>query len=569
MANAELDRHLLVKRALLLTQMTIDAMRDRASDGDQIMASAIYCDVLIVGGGISGIVTALECLRAGKSVTLVDRETPERFGGLALWAFGGMALVGTPLQARYGIPDSPEIALRDWHRFGELDENAHWPRAWARHYVEHSRSEVYDWLRAEGVSLMPAVNWVERGRQGDGNTLPRYHVVWGTSQFMTRRLIRAMRGAGRDGKLQILHRHRVVSLDHSSGALAGALAVNEESGAEARIAAPIVVLAMGGINGSHEQVRANWPKDRPMPSQMLNGAHPYADGKLHHHAADALGARITHAGEMWNYAAGFPHPFPHFPGHGLSAIPCKSALWLNHRGERIGPEPLVTGFDTHDLCQRVAAQEKPYTWHLLNWRIASKEFAISGAEHNPRIRDRQFLMFMKETLFGNDRLVRQLERESPHFLVDSSLPGLAAKMNALTGTDDVKPEVLQATADTYDANFANGAKLNNDDQIRRILHARQWPSDRLRTRKPAPLQDPRAGPFIAIHMQLVTRKSLGGLQTDLQSRALDAQGRPISGLYCVGEAAGFGGGGASGKRSLEGTFLPGCIMTARAAARAM
>ena len=306
-----------------------------------------------------------------------------------------------------------------------------------------------------------------------------------------------------------------------------------------------------------------------MPSEMLNGAHPYADGKLHHHAADALDAQITHAGEMWNYAAGFPHPFPHFRGHGLSAIPCKSALWLNHRGERIGPEPLVTGFDTHNLCQRVAAEEKPYTWHLLNWRIATKEFAISGVEYNHRIRDKQFVIFVMEALFGNHRLIRQLQRESKHFLVDDTLEGLAAKMNALTGTDDVKPEALQATADAFDANFANGSRLQNDDQIRRILHARQWPSDRLRTCKPAPLQKRSAGPFIAIQMQLLTRKSLGGLQTDLQSRVLDRKGVPIGGLFCVGEAAGFGGGGASGKRSLEGTFLPGCIITSRAAVRAM
>ncbi len=533
------------------------------------MTTIIQSDVLVAGGGIAGVVAALECLRAGKSVTLVDRDTPERLGGLALWAFGGMALVGTPLQARFRIPDSPEIALRDWLRFGALDEDDHWPRAWARYYVEHSRSDVYDWLRREGVDFMPAVNWVERGLQGDGNSMPRYHIVWGTSRFMTRRLIEAMRAAGEGGKLQILHRHRVTHLDHSGGAVSGARAIAEETGAETRIEAPIVVLATGGINGSHEQARANWPKDRPMPATMLNGAHPYSDGKLHHLAADALGARITHAGEMWNYAAGFPHPFPHFPGHGLSAIPCKSALWLNHRGERIGPEPLVTGFDTHDLCRRVAEQEKPYTWHLLNRRIAAKEFAISGAEHNPRVRDRQFVLFMIETLLGNNRLVRQLQRESGHFLVDDTLAGLAAKMNALTGTNDVKADVLQATADAFDANFANGSKLHNDDQIRRILHARQWPSDRLRTCKPAPLQKPGAGPFIAVHMQLVTRKSLGGLQTDLHSRALDAQGRPIGGLYCVGEAAGFGGGGASGKRSLEGTFLPGCIMTARAAARAM
>ena len=353
------------------------------------------------------------------------------------------------------------------------------------------------------------------------------------------------------------------------GVLAGAVATDEASGQQVQLQAPVVVLAMGGINGGHAEARRNWPRDRPMPARMLNGAHPFADGELHHHAADQLGARITHAGEMWNYAAGYPHPFPHFPGHGLSTIPCKSALWLDHRGQRIGPQPLVTGFDTHWLCQQVAAQEQPWTWHLLNWRIAAREFAISGAEHNPRIRDRQFPAFLKETLLGNHRLVRQMRDQSPHFLVDDSLAGLAAKMNALTASHDVRPEVLQATADAFDANFAHGTRLENDDQIRRILHARQWGPDKLRTCKPAPLQMKGAGPFIAIQMQLITRKSLGGLQTDLHSRVLDAAGAPVPGLYCVGEAAGFGGGGASGKRSLEGTFLPGCILTARAAARAI
>ena len=530
--------------------------------------TATQTDIVVIGGGLAGIVTALEAMRAGRRVVLVDRDTPGRFGGLALWAFGGMALVGTPLQARKKIPDTPEVALRDWIRFGELDPDDAYPMQWARYYVEHSRSQVHDWLLREGIRFMPAVNWVERGRFGDGNSLPRYHIVWGTSRELTRRMVTALREAGTGGRLTVLHRHRVTELERSAGKISGVIAVDEQTDAPTRIDAPVVVLAMGGINGSHEQVRANWPKDRPIPATMLNGAHPFADGKLHHLAA-GFGAQITHAGEMWNYAAGFAHPFPHFPGHGLSTIPCKSALWLDHTGRRIGPEPLVTGFDTNWLCRRVAEQERPWTWHLLNWRIAIKEFAISGAEHNARIRDRQFPQFLIETLFGNRRLVRQMQAESADFLVDDTLAGLAQKMNALTESHDVDPAVLQATADAFDANFANGNKLENDDQIRRILHARQWGPDRLRTCKPAPLQMRGAGPYIAIRMQLITRKSLGGLRTDLQSRVLDSNDQPISGLYCVGEAAGFGGGGASGKRSLEGTFLPGCILTARAAARSI
>ena len=533
------------------------------------MATAnVQSDVLVIGGGLAGLVTAIECLRAGQSVTLVDRDTPERLGGLALWAFGGMALVDTPLQRRMKLKDSPELALTDWLRFGELGEDDVLPRQWASYYVQHSREQVYDWVIDHGLKFMPAVNWVERGMQGDGNTLPRYHVVWGTSRHLTLRMIEVMQQAATGQRLTLLSRHRITALDSQNGVVTGASGINEATGQEVRFSAQAVVLAMGGINGSHGETRANWPKHRPMPATMLNGAHPFADGKLHHLVA-GLGGNITHADEMWNYAAGFPHPQPHFEGHGLSAIPCKSALWLNHKGERIGPQPLVTGFDTHELCQRVAEQEKPYTWQLMNWRIAVKEFAISGAEHNQRIRDLQFPQFLKETLLGNHRLVKQMAAESKHFLVDDTLAGLAAKMNALVGTQDVKPEVLQATADTFDANFSRGDSVVNDDQIRRIEHARHWGPDKLRTCKPAPLQKPGAGPFIAIQMQLITRKSLGGLQTDLQSRVLNTAGQAMPGLYCVGEAAGFGGGGASGKRSLEGTFLPGCILTARAAARSI
>jgi len=534
--------------------------------------NTIQSDVLVVGGGLAGIVTAVECLRAGKRVTVVDRDTPQRLGGLALWAFGGMALVDTPVQRRMKIKDSPELAYRDWLRFGELGEADHLPRQWASHYVEHSRTEVYDWLTGHGLSFMPAVNWVERGMQGNGNTLPRYHVVWGTSQRLTTRMIGLMREAGAQGRLQLLHQHEVTALETRAGAVCGATALNHgngaTNGATVRFEAPVVVLAMGGINGSLEQARANWVPGRPVPGAMLNGAHPFADGKLHHLVA-GLGGQITHAGEMWNYAAGVPHPKPHFEGHGLSLIPCKSALWLDHSGRRIGPEPMVVGFDTHLLCQRVAAQAKPWCWHLLNWRIAIKEMALSGAEHNQRIRDHQLLMFLKETLLGNHRLVKQMVGESRHFLVDDTLVGLAAKMNALAGTQDVRPEVLQQTADAFDANFVMGDKLVNDEQIRRIEHARHWGPDKMRTCKPAPLQMRGAGPYIAIQTQLITRKSLGGLQTDLQSRVLDGAGNAISGLYCVGEAAGFGGGGASGKRSLEGTFLPGCILTGRAAARSI
>jgi predicted oxidoreductase len=301
---------------------------------------------------------------------------------------------------------------------------------------------------------------------------------------------------------------------------------------------------------------------------MLNGSHPFADGRVHDMVA-GLGGQVTHLDKMWNYAAGIPHPKPHFEGHGLSLIPCKSALWLNHSGRRIGPDPLVTGFDTHYLCKRVSEQQKPYTWQLLNWRIAAKEFAISGSEHNPSIRDKKLLRFLKEILLGNQDLVKQMAKESDHFLVADTLPALVTKMNQLNGDQSVDLQTVTEEVESFDRIVQRGQSLWNDDQLRRIMHARQWRSDKLRTCHPKPLLDPKAGPLIAMKLRLITRKSLGGIQTDLGSRVLDPNGIPINGLYAVGEAAGFGGGGASGKRSLEGTFLSGAILTARAAAQAI
>ena len=236
------------------------------------MQKAIQSDVLVIGGGLAGIVTAIECLQAGKSVTLVDRDTPERLGGLALWAFGGMALVDTPVQRRMKLKDSPEIALKDWLRFGELDEQDVLPRRWASYYVEHSRRQVYDWLTESGLSFMPAVNWVERGMQGNGNTLPRYHVVWGTGRRLTLRMIELMRQADSGNRLTILHNHEVLTLESTHGVVVGAHAINHVTGQNVQLAAQAVVLAMGGINGSLEQTRANWVQSRPMPATMLNQA---------------------------------------------------------------------------------------------------------------------------------------------------------------------------------------------------------------------------------------------------------------------------------------------------------
>ena len=522
---------------------------------------------LIIGGGTGGIVTALELLDGGQSVVLIDRDSPQRFGGLARWAFGGMAFVGTPEQRRLKIADSRQLMLEDWLRFGELDSSDAWPRAWAECYVEESNALVYQWLKSLGLKFMPAVNWVERGSSIKGNSVPRYHLLWGAGLELVENLIGRLLNHPRREELTLLHGHRVTSLEFSGGVVCGCRGVDEATGTGFVVQADRTVVATGGINGTVEQVRRHWPKSWPSaPAVILNGAHPYSDGKIHADFA-RHGGRLTHLDRMWNYAAGIPHPQPHFEGHGLSLVPCKSGLWLDPNGEPVGPAPMITGFDTREMCRQVAAH--PYTWQVLNLKVAAKELAISGSQHNPRIVNHQLFRFLLDLLLASDRLVRQMHGESTEFLTADTVDELAGKMNRLADGDRIDPGRLTEQLRGYDRALADPAERGSHAGIRRILELRQWRGDRLRTCKLQPILDPRAGPLLAIRLHFISRKSLGGIQTDLQGRALAADGKPISGLYAVGEAAGFGGGGACGKRSLEGTFLAGCILTARKAASAI
>jgi len=316
-----------------------------------------------------------------------------------------------------------------------------------------------------------------------------------------------------------------------------------------------------------EQVRRHWPAHWPgPPGIILNGAHPFSDGGVHARAAE-LGGALTNLENMWNYAAGIPHPQAHFEGHGLSLVPPKSVLWLDPDGCPVGPAPMVTGYDTREMCRQVAAH--PYTWMILNWKIAAKELAISGSEHNPRIVGHQLLRFLWDMARGSDRLVRRMVNESTEFLVSSTAEELAGAMNRLAGEKRIQRGALAWRIAAHDRMLADPVARGEDPAVRRIQRLREWRGDRLRTCALQPIGDPRAGPLLAIRLHFISRKSLGGLVTDLQGRVLRGDDSAVPGLYAVGEAAGFGGGGASGKRSIEGTFLSGCILTARMAAAAL
>ncbi len=525
--------------------------------------------VAIVGAGIAGIVCALELLTQGERVLLLDRDAPDKLGGLARESFGGMFAVDTPEQRRAGIRDSVGQALADWQAFAQFGAGDLWPRRWAQAYVAHCTPAMYWWLRGKGIKYFPVPNWVERGQFTPGNSFPRFHIVWGTGHGLATTLIAHLQPFVRSGLLALRFHHRVEGLATQNGAVVGCHGVTEDAGAAFEVRADAVVLAAGGINGSMERVRQHWHADwGRAPEVLLNGSHRYADGRMHD-AAAAVGAQLTHLDKMWNYAAGVHHYQSSKPHAGLSLVPPKTALWLNWRGERIGPQPLVSGYDTRELVTQICRQERAYSWQLLNHRIALKELAVSGAEHNPSLRDRNAPAFVRDLLRGNRWLVDTLLARCPDFVVAQSLPELVEKMNALQGDQAVQLATVEQVVRDYDAQILRPDKFQNDEQLRRIQHLRQYRGDRLRLCKRQPIVDAQALPLIAIREFIISRKSLGGIQTDLESRALGADGAPIAGLYAIGEAAGFGGGGVHGLRALEGTFLGGCVLSARAAAASL
>ncbi len=524
-------------------------------------------EILIIGGGIAGIAGALELLNLGKKVWIVDRDREENFGGLAKESFGGMFFVDTPQQRKAGMKDNPELALEDWWATARFEPYDHLPKAWARQYVYNCTEHIYHWLRGQKIGFFPVVHWVERGLFRPGNSYPRFHMVWGTGYELVRVLGNQLKNHPKAKEnLKLSFGYKVEELIRDGDRITGAAGIIERSGATFEIRSEVTVVATGGIGGNIDKVRDNWykPWGSP-PEKILNGAHEFGTGVMHDEVERKNG-NVTHLDWMWPYAAGVHHPRPTRPNHGLSLVPPKSALWLNYKGERIGPMPLITAYDTQFLVEQICRQEKKYSWQVLNLKIAHKEFAISGSEFNGAIRNKNYLQFIKTVLFGNKTLVRDMIDNCEDFVTANSIDELVTKMNALTGTKDVDPRLLQASVESYDNQIDRGSKFFNDEQLRRIAHARNYRGDRVRTCKFQKIIDRKALPLIAIREFIISRKTLGGIQTDLSSRVVDKTGEPIGGLYAIGEAAGFGGGGVHGKGALEGTFLGGCILTARIAA---
>lgn len=535
------------------------------------MTATYRADVVIAGGGLAGLVTAHELLDRGLRVLVLDRDAGDRLGGLAKLSFGGVMFVDTPQQRKLGIRDTPALAWADWQSFADFGDDDQWPRRWARTYVERSTELVFDWLTGRGVSFLPLVNWAERGLFRPGNSVPRWHIAWGTGFAIIEAVTAALDSHPDRDRLEIRCGHRVEHLLVEAGRVVGCAGGMEEEDGDFEARAEHVVLASGGIcGGDLGKVKANWyaPWGDPPPT-LLNGSHRFADGLLHDEAA-AHGAALTHLDKQWHYAAGVRRRHGDSPLDGISLVPPRSALWLDARGRRFGPVPLMGYSDTRFLVERICRTKEKYSWQVLNWKIAVKELAVSGCDYMTAFRYKRKLQLLKELVFGNAALVRRLIDDSEDFVLADSLPGLMDRMDALSlAGATIDREGMAADIKAYDDQIERGPRYFNDDQLRRIANFRQYKGDRLRTCAFCRIDDPKARPLLAIREHILSRKSLGGLQTDLSSRVLDRSGAPIPGLYAVGETAGFGGGGIHGKGSLEGTFLGSCVLNGRLAGRAI
>ena len=535
------------------------------------MAGTSQVDVVIAGGGLAGLVTAFELLDHGKRVLILDRDEPSALGGLAKRSFGGVMLVDTPHQRKLGLRDSPELAWSDWLSFADFGSEDEWPRRWARAYVERSRDLIFDWLTARGVEFLPVVNWAERGLFQPGNSVPRWHIAWGTGWGIVEAVVAGLEAHPNRDRLEIRFGDRVERLIEAAGAIVGCAGVREDDGEPFEVRAEHVVLASGGIcGGDLSRVRAHWYRPwGEAPEHLLNGSHRFADGMLHD-AAAAQGAALTHLDLQWHYAAGVRQKDGDVQDAGISLVPPRSALWLDARGRRFGPLPLMGYTDTRYVVEQICRSVGQYSWQVLNWKIAIKELAVSGSNYMTAFRYKRKLELVKHLVFGNRELVERLIAETDDFVVAESLPELMEKMDALSLSGlRLDRDGMAADIRAYDAQIERGPRYFNDDQLRRIANFRQYRGDRLRTCAFQRIDDPKARPLIAIREFILSRKSLGGIQTDMGSRVLRGSGEPIPGLYAVGETAGFGGGGIHGKGSLEGTFLGSCVLNGRLAGRAI
>jgi uncharacterized protein len=541
-------------------------------------------DAIVVGGGLAGLVATAELADAGRRVALLDQEPEASLGGQAFWSFGGLFLVGSPEQRRLRIRDSHELALQDWLGTAAFDRpEDEWPRRWAEAYVDFAAGEKRAWLREQGVRLLPMVGWAERGGYGaigHGNSVPRFHIAWGTGPGVVAPFVRRVRAAQQRGLVELRFRHRVDGLVTSKGAVTGVegkvlspdscargQSSNRDEAGDFELSAPIVIVTSGGIGGNHELVRRNWPKRiGDPPRQMISGVPAHVDGRMIEISQKA-GAGVINPDRMWHYTEGIRNWDPIWPMHGIRILPGPSSLWLDATGNRL-PVPLFPGFDTLGTLEHIMRTGHEHTWFVLTQKIIEREFALSGSEQNPDITNRSMRKLLETRVAsGAPAPVEAFKEHGADFVVERDLRSLVEGMNRLTDEPLLDFARVEAEVVARDREMDN--PYTKDLQVTAIHGARRYLADRLtRVAAPHKLLDPDAGPLIGVKLHILTRKTLGGLHTDLDARVLDKKGEPVPGLYAAGEVAGFGGGGMHGYRALEGTFLGGCLFSGRSAGRA-
>ena len=539
-------------------------------------------DAVVVGGGLAGLVAASELAAAGRRVVILEQEPEASLGGQAFWSLGGLFLVNSPEQRRLGVRDSFDLAMRDWIGTAGFDRTEdHWPRRWAEAYVAWAAGEKRAWLRSLGIGFFPIVGWAERRAASveHGNSVPRFHIVWGTGPGVLEPFVERARDAQRRGLITLRFRHRVTEIVMSGGTATGVRGTVLEPSSVPRglsslrpavgefaIDAQAVIVTAGGIGGNHDLVRRSWPSRLGAPpARMLSGVPDYVDGQMLG-ACEAAGAAVINRDRMWHYVEGLRNWNPIWPNHGIRILPGPSSLWLDATGNRL-PAPLFPGFDTLGTLAHIGASGFDYSWFVLTRKIIEKEFALSGSEQNPDLTNRSWRQVMGRVRGGAPGPVRAFMERGADFIVERKLDDLVRRMNKLAGEERLDASSIERIVASRDRELDN--EFTTDAQLLAIADARRFIGDRLiRTAKPHRILDSDAGPLIAVRLSILTRKTLGGLATDLGARVLRADGSTIPGLYAAGEIAGFGGGGMHGYRALEGTFLGGCLFSGRTAGRA-
>lgn len=541
-------------------------------------------DVAIVGAGLAGLVAACELIDAKKKVLLVDQEPENSIGGQAYWSFGGIFLVNSPEQRRLGIKDSKELAWQDWQGtagFDRLDDEDSWAYKWARAYVDFAAGEKYDWLKSKGIKFFPVVGWAERGGSlagGHGNSVPRFHIVWGTGPGIVKPFVDKVKQAIKDGFIDFKPRHRVDEFIQQEGEITGISGTvlaetfinrGEKSSrlgiGEFSYEAKAVIVASGGIGANFDLVRKNWPaRLGTPPKNMVCGVPAYVDGRMLE-ITEHAGGRIVNRDRMWHYTEGLKNWDPIWPNHGIRILPGPSSLWFDAEGNRFHA-PNFPGFDTLSTLEAIQKTGYDYSWFILTEKIIEKEFALSGSEQNPDLTNKSISDVLKRILPGPPAPIQAFKNHGEDFVIAHDLKELVDGMNKLAGNELLDFMMIKEQILARDREMDN--KFTKDLQVNAIHGARNYIGDKwVRVAKPHKILDTKNWPLIAVRLNILTRKTLGGLQTNLNGAVLGMDGQPIPGLYAAGEVSGFGGGGVHGYRALEGTFVGGCLFSGRQVGR--